>query len=277
MLFLIIFIVASCRKSDDYYLRMLKNELYPVLLKKWQESDDWQEQGLIDSAMRMTYMCSSDVYGVVRETIRKYYNFEINDSTAYYNPITIEYSAMGEQKEHWLVRIVRSKQEIWVLISRTNRNVLSMTSRKFNVHYHSYMSLLYALESSSIGQQQQRFNYSKDINEDIDSVTAVTIAVAAAMEYYGFEMLPLMANLMGFYNEHWVVYCFPVVPPFTATFFTSTVDTISRSGQGFCYNQALSKFIHDDPDMGPTSCPKVVMVLILRKNGQVLSMREETR
>jgi hypothetical protein len=275
ILFLIISIFVFCRKNDDYYLRIRKNEYYPVLLKKWQESGDWQKQDPIDSAIRRVYMCSTEIYDIVHKAIKEYYKFEINDNIACHNRTTIEYSAMGEQKEHWLVRIARSRQEIWFLISRINRKILSTMSTEFNVHHRNYMSLLHTLKSSSVEQRQQWFSYSKDINEDVDSVTAITIAVAAAMEQYSFEMLPLMANLMGFYNEHWVVYCFPVVPPFTVAFFISTVDTISQRGLGFCYKHALNKFVHDDADIGPPSgCPKVVMVLISKESGQILSMVE---
>jgi len=47
--------------------------------------------------------------------------------------------------------------------------------------------------------------------KNIDSITAVSIAIKMARDCYGPEMAALPPRLMGNNNEYWLVYCFPSI------------------------------------------------------------------
>jgi hypothetical protein len=272
-------VFASQRSKDAYYY---------ALLKKWQNSANWQEQGPIDSIMQKTYVCSSEVYYIVSQAIRERYRFQIHPT---HTPI--EYTAVGKQKEYWLVLVRRPimQQEIWTLISRINKDVLSMEGYHTGKHEYIYQNLLVRWLSSCLEQQWSDDN--KNIYKDIDSVAAITIATIAATKHYGLEMLPIGAKSMGIYKEHWIVYCFPIRPPETANDYTSVAYYDStgafigdfgafmrhpNSGYGNCYWEALNMYVHGGVFLGTSlfesRCPPIVAVLISKENGQVLFMRE---
>ncbi|MDR2578876.1 MAG: hypothetical protein LBC70_08760 [Chitinispirillales bacterium] len=267
----------------NYYFS--KDTYYHALLKKWQESADWQEQGPIDDVVSEAYMCSSEIYDVARRVIEEHYHFRIHPDTP------IEYTAVGEQKEHWLVNVRRRgrREVIRILISRVNKDVLSIESYHAGRFASNYLYVLRKLVSNCV--EQQWFNYNKNIYKDIDSIEAITIAVAAVTEYHSFEMLPVGAMSMGVYKEHWIVYLYPIRPPKTISCYTDVIyydsagvfigdfGTFMRhpsysTGYGNCYWEALSIYVHGGDILGKSPCPPIFAVLISRENGQVLFMGE---
>jgi hypothetical protein len=260
-----------------------KDSYYHALLEKWQKNTDWKEQGPIDSIVQKAYVCSSDIYDVIHQAIRERYHFKLH-------PIStlIEYTAVGEQKEYWLVQVRRRGiQEIWILISRINKDILSMESYHTGVHILPHLSLLRKWLSCSADQRWSKYN--KSIYENIDSVAAITIALAAATEHYGLEMLPVEARSMGIYKEHWIVYCFPIIPPKSAANYTDLVYYDSTGtfigdfatymrhppdnlGYGNCYWEALSIYVYGGAILGKSPCGPIVTVLVSKENGQILFM-----
>jgi len=270
ILFLVIFIYVSCKQNYGSDFNDIKDEYYQALLKKWQESADRQEQDTVSRVVQIAYMCNSEIYDVVRNVMKEYHHFTID----IHSPI-IEYTAMGKQKEHWLVRVqILGRWNVWILISRINRNVLSMESYAAGEQGGAYLTLLAAWRLSKTKQQWS--NYNDSINENIDSAAAFTIAVAAATEHYGLEMLPIAAWLMGVHKEHWMVYCFPMKSSLSAAYLEHCYE---KERSRYNYNNSgnsrgSGKVIYYPSKLADPNCPQKVIVLVSRENGQVLFMKE---
>jgi hypothetical protein len=255
------------RNCISYEICHVQNIYYQALLKKWQASADWKEYDPINGVAQIAHMCSSEVSNIALKIINEYYSIGMSELKN--NPAMVEYAIVGERKEYVLVRVTTNSMSrmIWLLISKTSKELLSAELYHFyGSLYLNYVLLLDELNSSSVEQRQLWSSYNKNIHENIDSTAAIAIAVAAAIEHYDFDMLPIMASLMGIYREHWMVYNFPVV------------DTISHETHEYCYRYAyFMHTINDIPDgiRDRPNCPKAVLVLISRENGQILSMAEE--
>ena len=121
------------------------------------------------------------------------------------------------------------------------------TSQRESIDQHSFRQRLKSLYGFS------------DENKNMDSVTAIKIAAAAAAECYGSDMTPFNARLMGDNKEYWMVYCFPTV--------LDDMDLQER-----CYEIRISQY-EDGKRFDfflRNGCPVVFTILISRENGQVL-------
>jgi hypothetical protein len=100
-------------------------------------------------------------------------------------------------------------------------------------------------------------------NEYIDSVTAVNVAVLTAARYYGSRITLLGARAMGNNEEHWLVYCFPILQSDIQKQEKLYREAVRfyKTGKLFCKSIIGSSL-------------KVAVVLISRENGQVLAMIE---
>jgi hypothetical protein len=267
ILFLVIFSYFSCKQNYGSDFNDVKNEYYQALLKKWQDGVDWQEQDTVGHVVQMAYMCSSEIYDIVRKTMKEYYNIAIPID------VEIEYVAMGKQKEHWLVRVkARGRWDVWVLISRISRNILSTESYRSGRHRYAYEKILMAWESDSIELRWP--NYNDGINENVDSMAATTIAVTTAAEHYGFEMLPIGVWLMGVHKEHWMVFCFPMKSSLSAAYLEHCYEkerikyNYNKSGN----SRGSGVVLYYPGKLADSNCPQKVIVLVSRENGHVLFM-----
>ncbi|MDR2971844.1 MAG: hypothetical protein LBU83_07960 [Bacteroidales bacterium] len=109
--------------------------------------------------------------------------------------------------------------------------------------------------------------------ENIDSATAVSMAIKATEEYYGitatyFEMIPLAARLMGDNKEHWMIYIIP--------------KRILRNlqHQDICDRETIRRYNNGSlffPRTNQSSdwyCPRPISVIISKENGEILFVGE---
>ena len=269
---------SQCSRDDN---------CFQILLKKWQESADWQELGPIDSVMQSTFTLGdnfTELYEIMRKIVKEYYGVDLRHG--------IGKSRRGEQREYLMVSIrglLRENEEVKFLLSRINGQVLATHQEIARPNTPAEDSIQLAdelrrdanmfdrilLREWESKQRQERgflwwlrglvtLNCAPRQNNPVDSVTAVAIAVAEAERHYASEMTSFGARLMGDDNEHWMVYCYPAIQRPRDTFCYTMMSNLCKNGG--MWRATLSR------NFGTmySACPGLIIVLISRKDGQVL-------
>jgi len=112
-----------------------------------------------------------------------------------------------------------------------------------------------------------------DICKDIDSVSAITIAVTAAITKYGVGVIPIAATVMGNNKEHWLIYLYNRKEP-------QCFDLIEAYNMGMLRFELLhikmgikTDHFGGKPDHTMRErCPFPICVLVSKKGGLVLYM-----
>jgi hypothetical protein len=274
---LLLFLIVSANISfaQDFDNDEVREHYYQILLNKWQESRDYQE-----SASCVGCMGINEVYDTLINALRRYYNIDMKSSKKSY--YLTQLVCMGEECEYELaaVRGLPDSGQVWILFSEKLKKVVStykdrrwakppqppkssQDSEADLVYEYSLKNRCLALYSDCRSLPWSLYLLRR---ENIDSATAVSIAIKAAEEHRGavavyFEMIPFAARLMGDNKEHWIIYIIPI-------YIYEDLDY-----QDFCdwettrlYNNGMLFF----PRTIRQHCPMPIRVIISKKNGEVL-------
>jgi hypothetical protein len=294
ILILIIFAVSYAQNIYEYEV---KEHYYQILLKEWQTN-----KGDCQELNRTNTMLKVDVYDInemIRKELAKHYKekFDIDMWR------TVDYTFMGEQYEYVLAvaRYKSDYDQVWFLISRKLKKIISIYKdkrplekpvnlwtpeerqrREADVFYRRLLGywdpgipfkacpplpwdwwVLNTWDSITI------------VKENVDSVTAVSIAVKAAVKCHGNGMTPIAVRLMGRYKEHWMVYiydrkrqqCFDPIQAYNAGVLSWMIASKISSGKAIRIGGFLVFTKREE-------CPLPIGVLVSRRDGQVLFMGE---
>ncbi|MDR2572391.1 MAG: hypothetical protein LBD23_19130 [Oscillospiraceae bacterium] len=272
LMLLLVTVLPNLSYAQNFQDVNVQEHYFQILLKKWLESEDWQElRGRPGSILDFR-----ELTRVIDSMAKKHYNVGLREirhlSPGRYDAISID---RGEQNEYQLVRVreLPGREQIWFLVSSVNMKVLSTYKDKILAEVEKTPAereaqniYAYLLEESNANRcvplwNLQPSNTPSGDESDIDSVTVVSIAVEATERYYGVEkMTPLAAMLMGGSNEHWLVYSFQTLQ------------------DDFYQQVCISNLIHQYENGTLRTnvrgrCPAPVGVLISKKDGRVLFIK----
>jgi hypothetical protein len=258
----------------------VRRHYFQILLEKWQKNPDWQEIVVQGKRTRGDFK-------YFREVIKEHYNVDPRSNM-------VKTGAGEKWYDIMYVYDLPDNEQIWVLISSINGNVLAMQKEKASLDKArlEYVEMTTKEDFKRAEEDRQKqIKREKDIQdsiyykkllqkweldsilcpfpdrsmsgvlnnyEDIDYATAAAISRKAAAECYASEMTFIEARLFGDNNEHWLAYVFP------------TINDIKE--QEYCYSNLVEYHKGNSSSLKCTT--KIFIVLISRKNGQVLSMLE---
>ncbi|MDR2971845.1 MAG: hypothetical protein LBU83_07965 [Bacteroidales bacterium] len=288
ILLLLLIVSANISFAQDFNDDEVREHYYQILLKKWQESRDYQESTSCVSCMGI-----NEVYDTLINALRRYYNIDMNRLNRTYR---LEHLVcMGKECEYELaaVRGLPNGEQIWILFSEKLKKIVSMHKDKIWPRPPQIISprppQIISVENMRNSEANRLYERSlknrclachSDCQslpwslyllrrENIDSATAVPMAIKAAEEYYGitatyFEMIPLAARLMGDNKEHWMIY---IVPKYIYRNLqrqdTCDREITRRYNNGSLFfprtNQSLDWY-----------CPMPIRVIISKENGEIL-------
>jgi hypothetical protein len=278
---------VSVSYALDFQDAKVQDHYFQILLKKWRESADWEElKGPICGLSPDFHF-----FHLIDSTVKEHYNIGLKEmrllSPGRYR---YAYTMMGERNEYYLARIRKKKEkkQIWVLVSNIhiNHKVLSIyadeihntiqVKKKLPIAYsreHETQNIYaYLLENEESSQCIPSWK-SRNVNEhtssykDIDSATAVSVAVKAAIGCYGKEMTPFAAMPVGNNNEYWMVYCFPTIIKRDAIQLICLITLTTKYYDGMLW---LTSCLNCTTATCPTT---PVGILISRKDGRVQSIK----
>ena len=286
LLFLMVFI--NIPYAQDFRSRAEEWEYYfQILLRNWYESANWQKLDPIDREVRRAYMRDgTEVVDIVKKALEEQYGI-----TPYSRFSMI---IRGDQFEYWMVQVQgvpNENEQIWFLISRISREILSMYQDTIKTFIEipptpaeDSVRLMRLRESDAQAFYSRLLRGAASHNIDliidssmvvdfvtpIDSVTAINVAVASGVKHYGYKyrdstVVALGARLMGDNNEHWMVYCI-LVP---------NSDIEENEG---CYRHANYNYKRGQLLLWPFTriLPRctITLFLISKENGQVLAIQQ---
>jgi hypothetical protein len=298
ILFLSIIAISYAQDiTDEQISAKDKEHYYQILFNKWRESRNYKV-----SAPCMNCMGMYEVFKMIEIELKKHYGI---DSYKLCESVLV-----GEQGEYTLTvarelsdkdvaliikespnynpstaKRLTNNEQIWILYSEKLRKVVSTykdkrqpdislekpsreevqrweANRVYNWFLKKWDPLI-PTECPSVWEWNLWKNNVigfRTVQKDIDSVTAVFIAGKAAERCYEDEMMFFVAKLMGDNKEHWMVYCFPMIRPNDWCY----QMIFDRYNKGSLFMPVVTKQEYD--------CPKTVIVILSRKDGQVLYM-----
>ena len=254
LLFLMTLIVAFCTRQNQQEI-FFESDSTVV-------SDTLQQQEL----RRIPNQRDS---AIVRQAVKEHYGFDFNTERDIMFHINIE--------KIWLVIVftpVISNGQIWFSIDKTTGKVESteielhgenITEDEKSRNNTDRINYTFLLQDWKLNGGTQWYN-NANINTNIDSITAVTIAVDAATKHYDTEMSFLTAKPMGYNGEHWLIYLFPT--DYTIMQELCYMEFMHNYKTGLLFIMLRAGLL--------SSCPikTIVQVLISKENGRVLAMSD---
>ncbi|MDR2972212.1 MAG: hypothetical protein LBU83_09840 [Bacteroidales bacterium] len=275
-LILFLVILANISFAQNFGDDRVREHYYQLLLEKWQESANWQDLEIVDTTSMLALEL---IAGIARKATKGYHNSR---------ELICFFSIHGEQQEYALALMYKlpDNKQMWLLISRINRNVLSIYKDEVEPNLpveeqymrgKAYISLVPILDIDIIipclSSWEPRWpNMLSSDNKEIDSITAISIATEAAEKCYGVKMTPFAEEDFFIFDinyDNWDVQEVSLLP---------TIKSDKERQQRcldnyvFAYNRGRLRLMQNTPMWH--LCPPPLQVLILKKDGRVLKIEK---
>jgi hypothetical protein len=209
ILLLAIFVCASCTKKDRVEYDGIsggsatedsveyddfgdvKEHYHQILLKKWQQNANWQEQAgsLLDSMQNPLGISIDDAWDTAQKALKEYYNIvpkeeEFVSGMSYIDKYWLIRYRPLYKKEQMLIRYrpLYKKEQIWILISGFNGKILSTYKDKWQVAKKSAQEMR---DEKKRKQEERREQYINSYYKHLIHIWKLNIA----------ETCPSLSNL----------------------------------------------------------------------------------